>query len=477
MFNGLIDKLPQEKMQAIYDANTRAARADGFFYLMVCLSGTVATLGLLTNSAAVIIGAMLLAPLMNPIVAGALAMTIGDTQMLRRSAVAELSGVILAVVLSTFITLISPTRELTPEILARTQPTLFDLLIAFASGAAGAYTLAYRPESSALPGVAIATALMPPLCVVGIGFASYDYSVVWGGFLLFLANLIAINLASFIVFRLAGFTTHYGNDESFDLSVRQRLLMSAALFVLISLPLVSIMLKVIDHNNLDKLVRESLTENLQIVPRSELVSYKAERNTDGVTVSAVVRTPGTFKPEQIRDMENVLEYTLKAPVEVHLQTVRVAEVTRHRLFDVEHPLPGTGSGAVPAEAASGGASDSPAEGADTPALSPSASTQTVKLNNPEKLIEDILVEKSRVSPGFLWQTFSFSYDREKAAYDVRLLMQPQAEWTGDLPPLLAELMEERLKRKVNLTVEKPKAPEAAAPGTPGEEPAAAKSAG
>ena len=97
------------------------------------------------NSVAVIIGAMLIAPLMTPIVAGSLAITLGNTRLLRISAKAELTGVVLAITISVFLTLLSPTKELTSEILARTKPTFIDLLIALASGAAGAYAMCSRP--------------------------------------------------------------------------------------------------------------------------------------------------------------------------------------------------------------------------------------------------------------------------------------------------------------------------------------------
>ncbi|QGG48421.1 TIGR00341 family protein [Heliorestis convoluta] len=430
-------KISEEQKREIYHELSESGQANAYFYLMVALSGTVATLGLLTNSAAVIIGAMLIAPLMNPIISGSLAITLGDTQLLRRASFAEFTGLALAIVLSTFITLLSPTRELTPEILARIEPTLFDLLIALASGAAGAYTITYHPKSAALPGVAIATALMPPLCVVGIGLATYEYAVVMGGFLLFLANLIAISLASSIVFLLAGFTSKFTGEKDEVLSVRQRFMISIAMLVLISIPLITIMARAVDRNQTDKLILQSLSDNLQIIPRTELVTYQYQRDSKGLEIYAVVRSPEHFTPNQLREIENLLEYRLKAPVSLQLQMVRVAEVNRHGLID-SPPL-------------------APEEGAVVPAMGTTLSPEQagIVLNNPEKLIEDILVEKNRVSPDFLWRTFSFSYDRETSTYKVTLHLEAEATIDGSLPSLLTTLMEDRLKRKVLLSIVQP----------------------
>ncbi|WP_170270204.1 TIGR00341 family protein [Heliorestis acidaminivorans] len=429
----IVAKISEEQKQNVYNDLSEAGQANGYFYLMVSLSGIVATLGLLTNSAAVIIGAMLIAPLMNPIISGSLAITLGDTQLLRRASFAELTGLTLAIVLATFITLLSPTRELTPEILARIEPTLFDLLIALASGAAGAYTITYHPKSSALPGVAIATALMPPLCVVGIGLATYEYSVVMGGFLLFLANLIAISLASSIVFLLAGFTSKFSGEKQEVLNVRQRFTISIALLVIISIPLITIMARAIDRNQTDKLIYQSLTDNLQIIPRTELVSYNYQKESSGMNIYAVVRSPEHFTPNQLREIENLLEHKLKAPVSLQMQMVRVAEVDRHSLVDssIEERV-------VPAMA-----------------LSTETESSSLTLNNPEKLIEDILIEKSRVSPDFEWKTFSFSYYRDTSTYRVTIHLEPEAIIDSSLTNLLTNLIEDRLKRKVTLSIIQP----------------------
>ena len=153
------------------------------FYLLIILSCTIATLGLVTNSSAVIIGAMLIAPLMTPILGLSMSSLTGRQVLFRRSILSILSGAFLAIVLSAIITFLAYRipygipESLPSEILSRTKPSPLDLGIALAGGAAAAYALAHPRLTATLPGVAISTALMPPLCTTGIGLAFTNRSI------------------------------------------------------------------------------------------------------------------------------------------------------------------------------------------------------------------------------------------------------------------------------------------------------------
>jgi uncharacterized hydrophobic protein (TIGR00271 family) len=188
------------------------ASSPGFdYFLLVMLSCSIATFGLITDSAAVIIGAMLVAPLMSPILGLSVASVVAEGKLFRRAFLALGTGIILALVLSTlwgWIAQILPFDlliNLPDEVLSRTRPTPFDLGIALAGGAAAAYALAQPRLSAALPGVAIATALMPPLCTAGIGLATNHWEVAFGAILLFVTNLAAISFAGILVFVALGF--------------------------------------------------------------------------------------------------------------------------------------------------------------------------------------------------------------------------------------------------------------------------------
>lgn len=141
------------------------------FYAMVTISTLIAGLGLVANSTAVVIGAMLVAPLMVPIFGIALALVRGDVNLLRRSILAEVMGVALSVVIAWFLGSLPLALETTPEMLARTEPNLLDLLVAVFAGFAGTYALIDERLSPALPGVAVATAIVPPLANTGLCLA------------------------------------------------------------------------------------------------------------------------------------------------------------------------------------------------------------------------------------------------------------------------------------------------------------------
>ncbi len=180
------------------------SRWSGRYAFMIAMSAGIAILGLLLSSPAVIIGAMLVSPLMGPIVGLGFALATIDWASVRKSMVALVAGSALAVLLCALLVLTSPLKDMTAEILARTRPSLFDLLVAVFSGLAGGYATV-RGRGEAIVGVAIATALMPPLAVVGYGIATGNVPVLTGAFALFLTNFIAIALSAGLVARFYGF--------------------------------------------------------------------------------------------------------------------------------------------------------------------------------------------------------------------------------------------------------------------------------
>jgi uncharacterized hydrophobic protein (TIGR00271 family) len=148
---------------------------------------------------------MLVAPLMSPILAMAMAMVQGNLRLLLVAAEATIKGIVLAIVVGITVTILSPINSPTDEIMGRTAPNLLDLMVALASGAAAGYAISRKEVAAALPGVAIAAALVPPLCVVGYGIGTSDLSIATGSLLLFTTNLIAIVLAGALVFLGLGF--------------------------------------------------------------------------------------------------------------------------------------------------------------------------------------------------------------------------------------------------------------------------------
>lgn len=212
--NWLADHLeisPRRKAEIYHSLLDSVSLGDISYWLQVLFSAGIATLGLVLNSPAVIIGAMLISPLMGGILANGLAFAVGDLVLGTRAIVNLAVSCLVAIVFAILIIAPIPFKELTPEIAARTQPNALDLFIALFSGALGSIATAKEPKGvvTSIPGVAIAVALMPPLCVVGYGIGirlSSDvvgisgFQIARGGGLLFLTNLAAITLMSMLVF-------------------------------------------------------------------------------------------------------------------------------------------------------------------------------------------------------------------------------------------------------------------------------------
>lgn len=174
--------------------------------LILVFAILIASLGLNTNSTAVIIGAMLISPLMGPIIGVGLGVGIEDFELLKRSVRNLTVAAAFSVLASTIYFLISPVSEGHSELLARTSPTIYDVLIGFFGGAAGIFAIGSKSKGNVIPGVAIATALMPPLCTVGYGLATWQMSYFLGALYLFIINSIYIGLATFLGVKLMHFS-------------------------------------------------------------------------------------------------------------------------------------------------------------------------------------------------------------------------------------------------------------------------------
>lgn len=170
----------------------------GTTLLILVFAIFIASLGLNTNSPAVIIGAMLISPLMGPIIGLGLGVGIEDFDLLKRSLRNLLVAAAFSILASALYFLISPVSEGHSELLARTSPTIYDVFIGFFGGAAGIFAIASKNKGNVIPGVAIATALMPPLCTVGYGLATWQLNYFFGALYLFIINSIYIGLATFI---------------------------------------------------------------------------------------------------------------------------------------------------------------------------------------------------------------------------------------------------------------------------------------
>jgi uncharacterized hydrophobic protein (TIGR00271 family) len=317
----LTEQRKAEVLEELQEAST-----PGFdFFLLVVLSCSIATFGLLTDSAAVIIGAMLVAPLMSPILGLSLASVAGQQNMFRQAVVALIVGILLAVLLSAFITW---TSELLPfyilntlpgEILARTRPSPFDLGIAIAGGAAAAYALAQPKISAALPGVAIATALMPPLCTVGIGLSLGRTEIEIGAFLLFLTNLSAISFAGILVFAALGFRPVYLNNTWHR--IPRSLIVSAILVLIVTVPLVLLTIQSVRETSLQNEIRDTILEELSSLPDVQVVEVLQDPQDGVINLHVTIRASRQPNYKQVVTLQESLADLLQRAVALQLIVV------------------------------------------------------------------------------------------------------------------------------------------------------------
>lgn len=314
---------PQSKPRLYGQIYESAEIASANYILDLVFSAGIATLGLVLNSPAVVIGAMLISPLMGPILASGLAFAASDIYLGVKSIVSLLGSVFAAVSFSALLVWLLPFHSPTAEILARTQPNLLDLGVAIFSGLAGSVVMARSLSggaASALPGVAIAVALMPPLCSVGFGVGSgWNWQIISGAALLFLTNLVAIAGSAFFVFYLVGMDSphvraaitesemrHATGKRLFTLlhdtalgklfgevgQLRWRILMVAVTLAVLFVPLRSSLLQLRDETLCRAAAREVLRATF---PPDHILSQQLEILPDRL-IQRVVTTSPINKP-------------------------------------------------------------------------------------------------------------------------------------------------------------------------------------
>lgn len=284
------------------------------YLFMTAMSGGIAVLGLLLSSPAVVIGAMLLSPLMDPIMGLGFALAIGDYNWLRQSARSLAWGTVMAVGLTAALVFFSPIQTITAEIAARTQPNLFDLFVALFSALAGAYAM-IRGREGTIVGVAIATALMPPLATVGFGFATWNWTVFSGALLLYVTNLITIALTAWAMARLYGFKT--------SLSARQSLFQNTivvGVFIALAVPLALSLQQIAFQTNSQRVIREEIEEAFD--PASEISRLDVDFRANPIVVSSTLYTP-TLRPEIEVEIERGMANRLGRDVELSLTQLQV----------------------------------------------------------------------------------------------------------------------------------------------------------
>lgn len=279
-FNALPDKTDET---AIVEQISDGVTFRGANLWVLIFAIFIACLGLNLNSTAVIIGAMLISPLMGPIIGMGLAVGRADLELLKRSLTNYGVSTVISVLTAALYFQLTPLTEAQSELLARTSPTLYDVLIALFGGAAGILALSTGGKGNVIPGVAIATALMPPLCTAGYGLAMGEWSFFFGACYLFFINTVFIALATYLGVRLLQFKPKQFVDKA-RLAVVNRYI--AVIVVVTMLPAVYMTTQIIRQSVFENHVKQFVKQELN-QPGTRILSEQADRETKTLDVVAL----------------------------------------------------------------------------------------------------------------------------------------------------------------------------------------------
>ena len=304
-------KASEEKFKSLFVSLRSSAEFSSVFIILMILSTLLATTGLFANSAPVIIGAMVLAPLMSPIVSFSMGIIRNDTSLISKSTRTLFIGILMAILFSSLFTLIMPLKEITPEMASRLHPNLLDLMVAIFSGIAGAYATSKEEVAKSLAGVAIAVALVPPLSVTGIGVGMFNVDVISGSFLLFITNFVGITLSAALTFIVLGYAPVH--------RAKKAIVYTSIMLVAISIPLIFSFIDLVEKNNyfsqLNTLKTIELNRN-----KLELQILDINKENEKVSIKMNVFSSQIVSAKELYELKNILEHKINKTIILKVNT-------------------------------------------------------------------------------------------------------------------------------------------------------------
>jgi uncharacterized hydrophobic protein (TIGR00271 family) len=305
----------------------RGAILSSSFCLMVVVSSAIGTFGLLANSVAAVIGAMIISPLIQPTVGIAYAMVMANRRLLKQASLTAAIGIVLTVVTAILVAHLIGLRTLNSEILSRTNPNLINLGIAIGAGIAGGFAYTRQSVADALPGTAVAVALVPPLCVVGIGVVSWEMPLMQGAAVLFFTNFIGIIFSGGLVFVFQGYGT--------IAKARQGLMVTILALLLLGLPLSYQMRHLLVSSNLRSDVEQLIRHPEIIFADQEIRSLKVASRSDSLLIELAIEAQvNSISKKQLQSAQAFLSNRLETPVTLRVQLVPIES------FEIPPPASG-----------------------------------------------------------------------------------------------------------------------------------------
>ncbi|SDK35817.1 uncharacterized hydrophobic domain-containing protein [Maridesulfovibrio ferrireducens] len=297
---------------------TRNSVASGMYYLLMVVAAFIASIGLMANSPAVVIGAMLVSPLMMPIFGVSLGLVRGEFPLIRDSVFSVTAGILLGVGGAFLIGCFPIFFEITNEIITRTKPNLLDLGVAAFAGIAGTVALIDEKVSPVMPGIAIATALMPPLCTSGLCLALHQYTNAWGAFLLFFANFLVILSVASALFIMTGFIPHSEN-EPLPRLIKHFSITTIGLILVAGL-LTKSLIEVSTSRKINKNLRTITMQAISSTPNTAIKDVQHEI-TDGIISGFIIlQGPKSLDAKVVNKIEKESSQTLNMPVQIIVRT-------------------------------------------------------------------------------------------------------------------------------------------------------------
>ncbi|MCC8359075.1 DUF389 domain-containing protein [Salinimicrobium sediminilitoris] len=299
----ILPRASTEQFQDLFKVLRTNSRISPAFMVMMILSTLIATFGLFANSSPVIIGAMILAPVIAPIVSFSMGMVRYDVPMLKESFITITAGTLVSLAFAAGVSIIIPLKVLTPEIEARLSPTLLDMGIAVSSGIAAAYAHSNEGIAKSLAGVAIAVALVPPLAVAGIGIGWWDWEVFSGAILLYATNLAGIILFGGLTFLLLGFAPFK--------RAKMGLVYTLIIVILVAVPLSLSFDRIMQEANITRSLEGTTIEN--VVLRDVRIRFGST-----MVVSLRLVGPENIEPQRIQAIKEEIEKRIDQPVRLEV---------------------------------------------------------------------------------------------------------------------------------------------------------------
>ncbi len=315
-----IPQLEREDRVTLVERVQSASQWNIDFVALICLSTMIATLGLMLDSVAVVIGAMLVAPLMTPLIGCGLAVVQGNGFLMRSASKSVLLGFLVALLIALLMGALIPHAGVTDQMLARGKPNALDLGVALISGIAAAYATARPNLLGALPGVAIAAALVPPIATAGVALSDGDALTAAGAVVLFVTNIIAIVLgAAAALFAVGMQAKHLHTKEK--RWTRHALMGLTVGAVVLSVPLIYFLYDSLPKDDISPALEQAIEQHIETEDTAQLISVRAERRAGQpllvwVAIAAEDRPPRALAD----DLRRLVEHELDRPCDLQVQT-------------------------------------------------------------------------------------------------------------------------------------------------------------